>query len=200
MTLAIISHPECALHEMGHQHPEQPNRIKVIQRAFETYPFSASVTFYSAPIVSRDDLLRVHEAGYLDFINAASPVNGLTMIDEDTLMNPYSLQAALLAAGALTKAVDLVMQGKAQAVFCNVRPPGHHAERNRAMGFCFFNNVAVGVAYALHHYQLERIAIIDFDVHHGNGTQDIFQHDSRVMLCSSFEHPFYPGYNPAKDN
>jgi acetoin utilization deacetylase AcuC-like enzyme len=121
-------------------------------------------------------------------------------IDQDTWMNPHSWQAALRAAGAVVMAVDLVMQKQSQAVFCNVRPPGHHAEHDRAMGFCLFNNVAVGVAHAIGQHQLERVAIIDFDVHHGNGTQNIFQNNPKVLLCSSFQHPFYPGYDKKMDN
>ena len=113
-------------------------------------------------------------------------------MDPDTWMNPHTLQAALRAAGATIQAVDLVMASEVNTAFCNIRPPGHHAERAKAMGFCFFNNVAVGAAHALEHHKLKRVAIVDFDVHHGNGTENIFQHDERVLYCSSFESPFYP--------
>lgn len=200
MTLAIISHPDCLLHQMGEGHPEQPRRVEVIQNALKQYSFDAPVQFYEAPLATRDQLIKTHDEEYVDWIFSIAPKEGLIAIDADTLMNPHTLQAALRAAGSVPFAIDLVMKGDAQAAFCNVRPPGHHAEYHRAMGFCFFNNVAIGVKHALEKYGMERIAIVDFDVHHGNGTQDIFQNDTRVLYCSSFEHPFYPGYQPAKDN
>jgi acetoin utilization deacetylase AcuC-like enzyme len=147
---------------------------------------------YVAPLATREQLECVHSADYINSIFASAPKHGLVSLDPDTWMNPYTLTAALRAAGAVVFAVDLVMTGKLNAAFCNVRPPGHHAERAHAMGFCFFNNVAVGAAHALTQYQLKRIAIVDFDVHHGNGTENIFKNDERVLLCSSFQHPFYP--------
>jgi len=134
----------------------------------------------------------VHDADYIDSIFAASPGQGLIELDGDTLMNPYTLQAALRAAGAAVMAVDKVMAGEVENAFCNIRPPGHHAERARAMGFCIFNNVAVAAAHALAHHGLRRVAIADFDVHHGNGTEDIFHEEPRVLMCSIFQHPFYP--------
>jgi len=200
MTIAIISHPHCLLHDLGEGHPEQPARVQVIQDAIKQYPFKEPVKFYEAPLATREQLLRAHANAYVDWLISIAPKEGYIAIDADTIMNPHTLEAALRAAGSVPYAVDLVMQGDAQVAFCNVRPPGHHAEFDKAMGFCFFNNVAVGVIYALKKYQLERIAIIDFDVHHGNGTQNIFQHDKRVMYCSSFQHPFYPGYEDEIDN
>lgn len=200
MTIAIVSHQDCIRHEAGFGHPEQPDRVNVVQTALERYPFQASLVFHEAPLASDEQLVSVHGQRYVDWIVSTSPKQGTVNIDEDTVMNPYTLQAARRAAGAVILAVDLVMKGEAQAVFCNVRPPGHHAEQDKAMGFCFFNNVAIGVMHALKAYHLERVAIIDFDVHHGNGTQSIFQHDKRVLLCSSFEHPFYPGYDETMDN
>lgn len=200
MTIAIISHPGCELHDAGAGHPEQPARVKVIQTALKHYPFHVPVEFHEAPKATREQLLTVHSENYVDWIHSISPASGYIAIDADTYMNPYSLTAALHAAGSVPYAVDLVMHKKAQAAFCNIRPPGHHAESTRAMGFCFFNNIALGVQHAMTKYQLERIAIIDFDVHHGNGTQEIFQDDKRVLLCSSFQHPFYPGYEAAMDN
>jgi acetoin utilization deacetylase AcuC-like enzyme len=164
------------------------------------YPFQSPVKFYEAPAASREQLISVHDQSYVDWIISIAPKQDMIGIDADTWMNPYTLQAALHSAGAVPYAVDLVMKGEAQAGFCNVRPPGHHAEREKAMGFCFFNNVAIGAAHAMNEYHLERIAIIDFDVHHGNGTQNIFQNDKRVLYCSSFEHPFYPGYEEEMDN
>jgi acetoin utilization deacetylase AcuC-like enzyme len=188
MTVALISHPDCLLHDMGEQHPEQPARIQVINDELR----NMDLKHYSAPLVTREQLLRVHDENYIDSIITHSPQTGLISLDPDTWMNPYTLQAAFRAAGAVILSVDLIMANEINAAFCNVRPPGHHAEKDKAMGFCFFNNVAVGVAHALEHYNLKRIAIVDFDVHHGNGTENIFQDDKRVLFCSSFESPFYP--------
>lgn len=151
-----------------------------------------SLRQYNAPLASRDQICRVHSTAYVDDIISHAPQEGTRMLDMDTSMNPYSLKAALRAAGAGILGVDLIMQGEISAAFCSVRPPGHHAERNHAMGFCIFNNIAVAAAHALEHHSLERIAIVDFDVHHGNGTEDIFQDDPRVLFCSTFQHPFYP--------
>lgn len=189
---ALISHPDCLLHDMGFGHPEQPDRVRVIQAELERSGLNAKLKHYQASLVTREQLLRVHNADYIDQIFAIAPKEGLIAIDPDTAMNPYTLKAAQRAAGAVVLAVDLVMKKEVKAAFCNVRPPGHHAEHARAMGFCFFNNIAVGVAHALEHHKLHRVAIIDFDVHHGNGTEDIFRNEERVLLCSSFEHPFYP--------
>lgn len=200
MTIALISHPSFILHNAGEGHPERPERVKVVQTALAHYPFHQPIKFYEAPAATREQLLSVHDASYVDWITSIAPQEDMIGVDADTWMNPYTLQAALHAAGSVPFAVDLVMKGKAQVGFCNVRPPGHHAERDKAMGFCFFNNVAVGAVHALQAYDLKRVAIIDFDVHHGNGTQNIFQRDKRVMYCSSFEHPFYPGYDEEMDN
>lgn len=200
MKIAIISHPDCTLHFAGENHPESAARIISIQHALEQYSFPVPLAFLEAPLATKDQLSAVHEPDYVNEIFAIAPDDGMVSIDEDTWMSPGTLTAALRAAGAVILAVDVVMQGETKIAFCNIRPPGHHAERDRAMGFCFFNNVAVGVAHAIKQYGLERIAIIDFDVHHGNGTQNIFQDDPRVLYCSSFEHPFYPGYDPANDN
>jgi len=193
MTIVVISHPDCLLHDMGDMHPEQPARVQVIAQALQFSNLASQIKNYSAELATREQLKRVHDPDYIEQIFQVAPKTGLIHLDPDTAMNPHSLTAALRAAGAAVQAVDLVMSGKFNLVFCNVRPPGHHATRGQAMGFCFFNNVAVGVAHALTEYKLKRIAIIDFDVHHGNGTEDIFQNDERVMLCSSFQYPFYPG-------
>lgn len=200
MTLAVISHPDCLLHDAGPAHPERPERVKVIQEALLRYPFKVPCQFLEAPLATREQLLRAHDENYIDWIFSIAPKEDVISIDPDTWMNPYTLNAALRAAGSVPLAVDHVMQQQAQAVFCNIRPPGHHAERDKAMGFCFFNNVAIGVMHAMNQYGLERVAIVDFDVHHGNGTQNIFQQDKRVLYCSSFEHPFYPGYEAEYDN
>lgn len=190
--IAYISHPDCQKHNMGPGHPESPARLIAIDNALAASDIHTLLQRYEAPLVTREQLLRVHDADYVDAIFKLSPAKGLTYLDSDTAMNPHSLTAALRAAGAVILAVDLVMKAKSKTAFCCVRPPGHHAERARAMGFCFFNNVAVGVMHALEHYKIKRVAIVDFDVHHGNGTEDIFRLESRVLLCSSFQSPFYP--------
>jgi acetoin utilization deacetylase AcuC-like enzyme len=177
---------------MGLSHPEQPLRITAIDNALTQAGLYKIITKYEAPLVTYEQLLRAHDPKYIDYIFNLSPKKGLVFIDPDTAMNPFTLTAAQRAAGALVYAVDLVMNNQATAVFCNIRPPGHHAEKSRAMGFCFFNNIAIGVLHALNHYHLKRVAIVDFDVHHGNGTEDILKNDERVLFCSSFEHPFYP--------
>lgn len=187
MRLAWFSHPDCALHEMGRGHPESPARLDAAGGAV-----AAGLERRPAPEATREQLLRVHDAAYLDALFDAKPESGYVQLDPDTVMNPHTLSAARHAAGAAVAAVDLVMAGGADHAFCAVRPPGHHACRARAMGFCLFNNVAVGAAHALEAHGLERVAIVDFDVHHGNGTEDIFRGDPRVMMASTFQHPFYP--------
>jgi len=193
VSIAFITHPACLLHEMGEGHPERPERLSAIEDKLIASRLDHLVVRAEAPAATREQLLRVHDAGYLEAIERASPRSGLFQIDPDTAMNPHTLEAALRAAGAAVLGTDLVIGGKAEAAFCAVRPPGHHAERARAMGFCFFNNVAVGAAHALEHHGLARVAIADFDVHHGNGTEDIFRDDARVLMVSIFQHPFYPG-------
>jgi len=192
MTVSIISHPDCALHEMGPQHPESPARLQVIQDQLLISGLDWVLQHHTAPMASREQLCRVHDSEYVEHIFHKSPEEGQAWLDPDTVMNPHSLSAALRAAGAVVLAVDLVMSGQTKAAFCNVRPPGHHAEHNRAMGFCIFNNIAVGAAHALKAYKLKRVAIVDFDVHHGNGTEDIFRDVPEILLCSTFQHPFYP--------
>lgn len=192
MTLAFITHPDCLLHDMGPYHPESPARLHAINDQLIAAGIDMLLKHYDAPRATREQLERVHAPGYVDEVFNAVPVEGYAFLDPDTSMNPHSLQAAQRAAGAAVLAVDLIMRGEVQDAFCSVRPPGHHAERNRAMGFCIFNNVAVGAAHALAVHGLERVAIVDFDVHHGNGTEDIFRDEPRVLFCSSFQHPFYP--------
>ena len=177
---------------MGHGHPEQPARLSAIFDRLIASGLEMIVRQIDAPLATRLQLERVHDRDYVERVFAEAPAEGVVMLDPDTAMGPHTLDAALRAAGAAVHAVDLVMSGEFQAVFCAVRPPGHHAERNRAMGFCFFNNVAVGAAHALAEHGLERVAIVDFDVHHGNGTEHIFENEPRVLFCSSFQHPFYP--------
>ena len=180
------------LHDMGSHHPECPARVAAIEDHLLATGLLLHLVDVEAPPATREQLLRVHDPDYVDAIEASVPERGLIHLDPDTAMNPHSYHAALRAAGAVIKATDMVMGGEVENAFCNVRPPGHHASRARAMGFCLFNNVAVGAAHALENHGLERVAIADFDVHHGNGTEDIFRDDPRVMMVSTFQHPFYP--------
>lgn len=192
MQTAYISHPLCSKHDMGPYHPECPARIHAIEDQLIASGLMNFLQRFDAPEAKREQLLRVHDALHIDQMEASVPPQGIVQIDGDTALNPFSYQAALRAAGAVVMAVDLVMAGQVENVFCNIRPPGHHAERAQAMGFCIFNNIAVGAAHALSQHGLQRVAILDFDVHHGNGTEQIFHDDPRVMLCSTFQHPFYP--------
>lgn len=195
MTTAFISHPDCALHEMGSYHPERPERLKVIERQLNAGELAGHLARYSAPLATFDQLKRVHGPEYLRFLHAAgqrASVEGFVYLDPDTTMNRHSLAAAYRAAGAVVLAADLVITEEADNAFCSIRPPGHHAERDRAMGFCLLNNIAVGAAHAMETYGFDRVAIVDFDVHHGNGTEDIFRDDERVLMVSTFQHPFYP--------
>ena len=197
MPVALISHPACRLHQMGEGHPEQPARLGAIADQLLVRRLDDFLLHHDAPRATVEQLARVHPREYIERISMKSPEEGLAYLDPDTAMCPDTLEAALRAAGANVLAVDLVLSGAVRRAFCNVRPPGHHAERDRAMGFCFFNNVAVGAAHALAAHGLERVAILDFDVHLGNGTEDIFKYDDRVLLCSSYQFPLYPEMNPS---
>lgn len=192
MQTAYISHPLCLKHDMGAHHPESPARIHAIEDLLIATGLLNYLQRHDAPAATREQLLRVHDAAYITSIESIVPPQGIVHLDGDTALNPFSYQAALRAAGAVVLGVDMVMARQVENAFCNVRPPGHHAERTRAMGFCIFNNVAVGAAHALAQHSLQRVAIADFDVHHGNGTENIFHDEPRVMLCSTFQHPFYP--------
>jgi acetoin utilization deacetylase AcuC-like enzyme len=190
--IAFISHPDCLLHDVGDDHPEQPARLNAIQDRLISSGMDFVVLQHDAPVVKREHLERVHDRDHISRIIDDAPQQGILRLDDDTFMMPKTLNALLRSAGAAVYAVDLVMQKETRIAFCSVRPPGHHAERGRAMGFCYFNNVAVGAAHAMEEYGLERVAILDFDVHHGNGTEDIFRDDPRVFFGSSFQYPFYP--------
>ncbi len=192
MTIAFISHSACLKHDLGEAHPEHPRRLQAINDHLIATGLDLALRHHDAPEASRGQLQRVHDKLYIDELFAKSPGEGVVWVDPDTGMMPDTLQAALHAAGAAVLATELVLDDKSDQAFCAVRPPGHHAERHRAMGFCLFNNVAVGAAHAMAEYGVERLAIVDFDVHHGNGTEDIFAEDERVILCSTFRHPFYP--------
>lgn len=192
MAVALITHPECARHDMGAAHPESPARLGAIHDQLIASRLDGVLHHYESPAATREQLARVHDPDYIESIFRKAPQQGRVALDPDTSMNPHSLSAARHAAGAAVLGVDLVMRDEVRAAFCSVRPPGHHAERRRAMGFCIFNNVAVGAAHAMAAHGLKRVAILDFDVHHGNGTEDIFGADSRVLFCSTFQHPYYP--------
>ncbi len=192
MPAAFVTHPDCFKHEMGAHHPERPARLSAIEDQLIASGLSSFLTRHDAPLASDEQLARVHPLEYVQAIREFAPSAGTVHLDPDTAMNPFSLQAALRAAGAAVLAVDLIMQDKVKTAFCAVRPPGHHACRARPMGFCIFNNVAVAARHAIHAHGLERVAIIDFDVHHGNGTEDIFEGDEQVLMASTFQHPFYP--------
>ncbi|MBT0571580.1 histone deacetylase family protein [Curvibacter sp. CHRR-16] len=202
MLPAYITHPACARHAMGADHPECPERLAAIQDMLLTKGLLDYMAPYDAPAATDAQLAQAHSLGYIRELLALAPAEGLVRIDPDTEMNPHTLVAARHAAGAAVLATDLVLEGKAPSAFCAVRPPGHHAERGRAMGFCFFNNTAVGIRHALNIHGLKRVALIDFDVHHGNGSEDIFCDDPRVLMCSIFELGLYPfnGEEPRGDN
>jgi len=192
MLAAYITHPDCARHDMGAQHPECPQRLGAIHDQLLARGFLDYMVPYDAPLATPEQLGRAHSALYVQELMALAPQEGILQVDPDTSMCPHTLQAALRAAGAAIEATDLVLAGQVGTAFCSVRPPGHHAERAAAMGFCFFNNVAVGIRHALDVHGLGRVALIDFDVHHGNGSADIFQGDERVLMCSIFERGLYP--------
>lgn len=192
MPTAYLTHPSFLLHDMGPYHPECPDRLRAIGDRLISAGLDGYLRHYSAPAAKALEIARVHGADYLAALEAESPASGLHFLDPDTAMNPHSLTAARHAAGAVVRATDLVMSGECRTAFCAVRPPGHHAERHRAMGFCLLNSVAIGAAHALAAHGLERVAIVDFDVHHGNGTEDIFSEDPRVLMVSTFQHPLYP--------
>ena len=189
---AYLTHRDCRLHDMGSYHPEAPDRLTAISDHMIAQGLDSFFVYHDAPLATFQQLHRVHSAAHLERLKRASPELGIVHLDPDTAMNRHTWQAALRAAGAGIKAVDLVMAGEVENAFCAVRPPGHHAERAAAMGFCFFNNIAVAAAHALGAHQLSRIAIADFDVHHGNGTEDCFKGDPRVLMVGTFQHPFYP--------
>ncbi len=191
--LRLYTHPACLRHDPGPGHVEQPARLRAVLQALDCDRCSA-VDCVEAPAATREQLRRVHDEHHIERILSSNLVEGDTCwLDADTAMSSGSVEAALRAAGAAVAAVDAVLGGSAQRAFCAVRPPGHHATADQAMGFCLFNNIAVAAAHALAAYGLKRVAIADFDVHHGNGTQAIFEREPRVMFASSHQSPLYPG-------
>ena len=192
MSTAYISHTDFMKHEMGRHHPECPERIAAIEDQLIQSRLDAHLKRIDPPLASEADITRVHSEDHLAFVKSKAPSSGYSMIDGDTIMNPATWTVSLRAAGAAIAAVDAVMQGEVNNAFCAIRPPGHHAEPHRSMGFCVFNNVAIATRYAIETYGLDRVAVIDFDVHHGNGTEAAFINDPHVLMCSFFQHPFYP--------
>jgi acetoin utilization deacetylase AcuC-like enzyme len=192
LTLAYITHPDCLRHDMGPHHPECPARLRAIEDRLAAAGVLDWLQRIEAPEVSREALRHAHDALYLAELDAALPGEGYVHVDPDTFMNAYTLRAARRAAGAVVRGVDGVIAGEFERAFCAVRPPGHHAIRNEAMGFCFYNNAAIGVLHALEEHGLARVALVDFDVHHGNGTENILANDERVLMVSTFQHPLYP--------
>ena len=192
MTTAFFTHPACLEHDTGPGHPERRQRLEAVLLALAEPEFAA-LDRREAPRATLEQIARVHERDYVEDLLARVPQRGWAALDGDTAMSPGSGEAALRAAGAMTAAIDLVIGGGADNAFCAVRPPGHHAERDMAMGFCLFNNVAIGAAHAIAAHGLKRVAIVDFDVHHGNGTQHIFERDARVFYASTHQMPLYPG-------
>ncbi|MEM9854728.1 MAG: histone deacetylase family protein [Pseudomonadota bacterium] len=189
MTSALITHPDCLDHVTPPGHPEQVARLDAVLGALD----DLDLLRLSAPYAAEDDILRAHPAAHLAELRRAAPKDGWVSLDADTHMSPGTLGAALRAAGGAVKAVDVVMAAEARNAFVATRPPGHHAERETAMGFCFFGNVAIAAKHALNHHGLSRVAIVDFDVHHGNGTQDLVEDDARILFASTHQMPLYPG-------
>jgi acetoin utilization deacetylase AcuC-like enzyme len=188
----IFTHPSCLEHDPGPGHPECRERLEAVLAALDE-PRFAAIERREAPRAGRSQLAAAHATALIDALEASAPRTGRIRIDADTAMSPASLEAALRAAGAVCAAVDAVVAGPVRRAFCAVRPPGHHATRDTAMGFCLFNSVAVGARHAQRAYGFERIAVVDFDVHHGNGTQDVFWDDPAVLYASSHQAPLYPG-------
>ena len=189
MTTALLTHPDCLTHVTPPGHPEQVSRLERVLKVLE--PMALLRT--AAPMAAEDDLLRLHPKSHLDSLRAAVPAAGYAGLDGDTFLSPGSLDAAYRGAGAVVKAVDMVLSGAVQNAFCAIRPPGHHAESETAMGFCFLGNAALAAKHALDHHGLKRVAVVDFDVHHGNGTQELLYDERRALLIASQQMPLWPG-------
>jgi acetoin utilization deacetylase AcuC-like enzyme len=198
MTTQLITHPACLDHDPGPYHPENPRRLEAVLAALSE-PAFAGLERVSAPRASDDQLCLVHPRAYVDAVLGSIPPQGRHQLDGDTIVSPGSGDAALRAAGAAVAGVDAVCEGKARNAFCAVRPPGHHAEADQSMGFCLFNNVAVAALHARVKHGLRRVAVIDFDVHHGNGTQHMFERDADLLYASTHEWPLYPGTGAAQE-
>jgi acetoin utilization deacetylase AcuC-like enzyme len=198
MTTYLFTHRDCLFHDTGDEHPERADRLRSVLHQLDLQKFPELVR-EDAPFADRETLSLAHSTEYLDHIDAMAPASGIISLDPDTKMSPGSKAAALRGAGAVCAAIDQVMQNSDTNAFCATRPPGHHAESDKAMGFCLFNNVAVGALYARKKYNLNRIAVVDFDVHHGNGTQAIFENDPGLFYGSTHQAPYYPGTGDASE-
>ena len=190
--LKIYSHSTCIEHGVAEGHPERPERLTSLLQHLDATGISQDFPLSEPSAASADDIMRAHPSAYLAHLESMSPDEGVIPLDPDTWMSARSLDAAILASGAVCNGVDDLINGAANRVFCAVRPPGHHAESDAAMGFCLLNSIAIGAYRALEHAEINRVAILDFDVHHGNGTVEICKDDDRILVCSSFQHPFYP--------
>ena len=198
MTTLLLTHPSSLLHDVGEGHPERPDRIRAIERVLEAEKFQALARDL-APKATAEQITRVHPQAYLEALLEAVPHSGYVQLDADTVLMPHTMDAALHAVGGAVRAVDEVMQGHVRNAFVATRPPGHHAETSTPMGFCYLNQVAIAARHAQAVYNLKKVAIMDFDVHHGNGTQDIFWADASVMYASTHQFPLYPGTGAADE-
>jgi len=198
MTTLLVTHPDCADHNPGYGHPESPARLSAVLAALEEPQF-AGLARREAPLGNEADITRVHGSSFAASVMARVPKNGQAALDADTILSPGSGKAALRAVGAVTSAVDAVMRGETQNAFCAIRPPGHHAEPDQAMGFCLFNSIAIAARHAQAVHGIGRVAIVDFDVHHGNGTQAVAEQDPTLFFASSHQYPLYPGTGSASE-
>jgi len=189
MTTALITHADCLGHVTPEGHPERVARLEHVLHGLE----GLDLKRVTAPLAADDDLLRVHPESYIREIRDTRPAEGFAQIDGDTFMSPGSVDAAYRAAGAVVRATDMVLGGEVQNAFCAIRPPGHHAERETAMGFCLFGNASLAAKHALEHHGVSRVAVVDFDVHHGNGTQDLLWDEARALVVTSQQMPLWPG-------
>ncbi len=195
-TIAYLTHPDCLVHDMGPQHPEQPERVRAVAHQLLITGLMDHLDYFAAPLATDTQITACHSPEYLMFLQKSAPGQGLVALDEDTFLTPHTLPAARRAAGAVVLATDLILSNKYERAFCNIRPPGHHAGRSRTGGFCFFNNVAVGIYHALAG-GVRRIALVDFDVHHGNGSEEILAGESRVLMLSTYARQLYPHTEPS---
>jgi acetoin utilization deacetylase AcuC-like enzyme len=198
MVTLLYSHPACLEHDTGPHHVERPDRVRAVLAALEAASFDA-LDRREAPLADLADVERAHPKAFVDAVLDAMPDQGLVALDPDTVVSPGSKEAALRAVGAVCAAVDAVVAGEAANGFCAVRPPGHHAEPTRPMGFCVFNSVAIAALRARQVHGLDRVAVVDFDVHHGNGTQRMFETDGHLFYASTHQFPLYPGTGAAEE-
>jgi acetoin utilization deacetylase AcuC-like enzyme len=194
----LVTHQDCIAHEPGRGHPEAPGRLSAILDIFREPEFSGAIRL-EAPLGQQSDIALVHDPSFVSSVLAAVPATGHAALDADTILSPGSGAAALRAVGAVTAAVDAVIAGRVRNAFCAVRPPGHHAEPTHAMGFCLFNSIAIAARHAQTKHGLKRVAIVDFDVHHGNGTQAVVENDPTLFFASSHQYPLYPGTGAAEE-